>query len=197
MTKIILFAILPFLGILFHAQAQLTNQAAITPCLNIALLKESATMGTNLFYSTDKILFMVSSADGKGHVFALLPHEQTFLFDLRDANGVLVKKTTLGIENSQPLDVDKIIREIKSTHQSGLTDQQLMAYLPIQLKIRHNRISPNHSLINNLFVPEDYFFITNKGIYTLDLRVRAWGQITNNQYGVVISQSIRVGIDKH
>jgi hypothetical protein len=116
---------------------------------------------------------LISASDGKGGVLALLPREQTFIFDLRDANGNVVKKTNLGIQNSKPLDVGKIINDLKISRPNW-TDQQRADFLPYELKIGHNPISPSHCLLNNLFVPDNYFVITNKGIYTLDVQMRAW-----------------------
>lgn len=182
---------------LFCARANFTNQVSVSPLLNFELLKGPAAVMTNRFDADDQILFMISSADGKEHVFALLPREQTFIFDLHDAKGGLLQKTALGSENSQTLDLDDIIQKIKSEHPNGLTDRQLKDYLPIQLKIRHNPVSSHHSILNNLFVPQDYFVITNKGIYTMDVRIRAWAQNTNGQYGIVISSPVRVEIRKN
>jgi len=150
-------------------------------------------MGTNRFNSSDKILFMVSAVDGKGHVFALLRPEQSFIFELHDAKGNLIKKTDLGLQNSQQLDVETIIKELKIAR-PYLTDQQLRDYLPIQLHIKHQGV---RGQLNYLFVPDNYFVITNKGIYTLDLQIRAWVQKTNDQYGIVVSPPVRVEVEKN
>ena len=196
MTKINLIATAFICGILFHAQAQLTNQVAITPSLNLKLLKESAVTGTNRFNSSDEVLFMVSSMDEKGHTFSLLSGGHTFIFDLRDIKGNVITKTELGIQTSQPIDVEKIISDIKIENPL-LTNRQLADLLPDKLNLKHHTINPDRPLFNNVLVPENYFVITNKGIYTLDLQIRAWVQKTNDQYGVVVSPPMRVEIDKH
>jgi hypothetical protein len=159
-------------GLLPHAQAQLTNQVAITPLINLTLLECSDAASTNRFNSSDKILFMVSSVDGKGHVFALLRPEQSFIFELHDAKGRSVAKTDNGLKMSKSVDITK-----------G----------PKDLEIRHQGVG---NQLNYLFVPDKYFAIPEKGIYTLDLQIRAWVQKTNNQYGVVVSPPLRVQVEK-
>lgn len=176
MTKKILIAIAFVWGIPPYAQAQLTNQALITPSLRFQLLEASAGMITNRFNSNDQIRFMVTTTDENGHVFALLRPEQSFIFELLDAKGRSVSKTEIGLKMSKSVDIAKGPRD---------------------LEIRHNPVSPNHAVVNNLFIPDNYFIITEKGSYTLDVQIRAWVQETNNQYGVVISPPVRVEIDKH
>jgi hypothetical protein len=192
MNKLLLLATAIVFGLPLNSSAQLTNQVAVTPLINITLLERSNTAGTNRFNSGDEILFMVSAVDGKGHGFAVLRPEQSFIFELHDAKGNLIKKTDLGMQNSQPLDIAKIISRIKDEHPFGLTDQQLKDYLPIYLKIRHQGV---RGQLNYLFVPDKYFAIPEKGIYTLDLQIRAWVQKTNNQYGVVVSPPLRVEVE--
>ena len=45
-------------------------------------------------------------------------------------------------------------------------------------------------------VPERFFSMTNKGAYTLEVRMRTWVQQANGKYGVSISDPIRVEVDK-
>ena len=160
-------------ALLLNAQAQLTNKVAITPNIDLTLVEWSNGASTNRYNSSDEILFMVSAVDGKGHVFALLRPEQSFIFDLRDARGNSVAKTEAGLKMSKSVDITKGPKEMGIRHQ-GVGNQ-----------------------LNNLFVPDKYFVIQDKGVSTLDLQIRAWVQKTNSQYGVVISPPMRVEIDKN
>ncbi len=162
-------------GMSFPARAQLTNQVAITSSLTFELLEGSTFLRTNCFEANEQIIYSVASTDGNGHVFALLPADQTFIFVLHDSAGKIVAKSAKGLEMSKPVDTGKSVGE---------------------LHIKHHPIDPNRSLFNNLFVPDDYFTITRTGTYTLDVQMRAWVQETNKQYGVVVSPPVHVLIEK-
>lgn len=167
---------------LLATEAQLTNRVVITPDLIFWLWQSQATTNiinsvpTNVsrFEFNEQILYAVSTTKKQKVVFGRLPQEQSFIFDLHDANGNVVPKTDMGVKNSQPVNIQG-------------------AY---GLKIRHTPDIVLHDYVNNLFVPSDYFVITNKGVYLLDVQMRVWTLKTNNEYGVVTSPPVRVEVER-
>ena len=162
-----------------RVSGQMTNRVQVTPTLRFGLVNPQAPndIYRNLhFNSADRICYMVTTTtNGRYAVFARLPREQTFIFALRDTNGRPVPKSKLGLQNSKPVDTKESASD---------------------LKIKHAPIVVGKGYFNSVFVPDDYFMITNAGVYTLELQMRCWTWKTNGQYGVVISPPIRVEIKK-
>lgn len=157
----------------------LTNKVDITPRLQFELFKMGTNgepVSTSHFVSTDRIYYEVSATPHSGgDVFARLPREQAFNFALRDTNGVEVSKTSLGRLHTNPVDTSKSARE---------------------LKVRHRPITANGGWVDVLFIPDDFFVITNVGFYTLEVQLRCWTQTTNGQYGIVVSPPVQVLVEK-
>lgn len=163
--------------------AQLTNRVEITPRMSFELLKNKGLIRgdslvfTNLFESSDKITYLVTNRSTQAFSMArILPREKQFEFHLFDREGKEVEKSATGLKNTK----DVVLTETPRT-----------------LKLRFRPMMPGGGLFDHLFVPDDYFVITNKGIYTLEVRIRLWTQKTNGQYGVVVSRPVRVQIEKH
>jgi hypothetical protein len=80
-----------------------------------------------------------------------------------------VLKTPLGAANSKPID------DNKAGNGHGFGGKYVTAIL---------------------FKPDDYFVITNAGLYTLEVQMRFWGDISNKQYGVITTPPVRVQVEK-
>jgi hypothetical protein len=169
-----------------EAVAQLTNHAEIGPGIYFELWKApppaspgtQSTGGwgnTNLFEAGEMLYYVISGT--RTQIVGRLPPAQLFALELRDAGGNPVPKTGLGRDNSKPVDLNK--------------------KPPRDLEVKLGGVSPTKVLFREAFRPKDYFVITNKGVYTLQAQIRVWTRITNGQYGVVVSQPVRVHVEKH
>jgi hypothetical protein len=165
--------------------AQLTNRVEITPRMSFELLKDKCLVRgdslvfTNRFESSDKIVYLVTNTSAQVFSMArILPRERQFEFHLFTQEGKEVEKSALGLKNTKDVALTETPR-------------------PRQLKLRFMPMEPGGGLLDHLFVPDDYFVITNKGTYTLEVRIRLWAQKTNGQYGVIISPPVRVQIERH
>jgi hypothetical protein len=190
------------LALLPKACFGLTNQVAVTQSLKFGLLRSidvadyhQELVNTNHFESGKKIYYVVSTTKVSREVFALPPPNQLLVFNLYDASGNPVQKTKLGNENSSELNVDEVLQELKKRN-PFLSDTQYADLLPGKLKTKHHTMVPDRPYFNEMFVPDNYFIITNKGIYTLDVQMRVWTQKTNGQYGIVVSPPVQVQIEK-
>lgn len=163
--------------------AQLTQRVEITPRMSFELAKNTgqsptaSLVFTDRFESSDPIFYQITNTSAQVlNLARILPREKQFEFHLFSRDGKEIQKTEMGLKNS------KVV---------ALTET------PRQLKLRFCPMKPGGGLLDHLFVPDDYFVLTNKGIYTLEVRIRLWTQKTNGQYGVVISPPVRVQIEKH
>jgi hypothetical protein len=175
-----------------EAPAQLTNRVLISSKLQLELLAElppvsrtaitgdiqsatSTILSTNRFSAAHRIICAFTVPETQAANFALYPRERPFLFDLQDDLGNLVPKAQTGAEMTGPTIVSTNIRNTT---------------------LRFDFASPSHGFYRELFTPQDCFALTNKGLYTLNLRVRVWTELTNGNYGFVLSPPLRVIIDK-
>lgn len=170
------------------ALAQLTNHAEIRPGLYFDLWKRPFPPSpdawgaggwgtTNLFQAGDMINYQISCTRTQPIIVGRLPQHLSFVLDLRDISGKPVPKTRFGGDNSKPVDPEKKrARDLKVKNLGPVT--------------------PTSWIFREGFRPDDYFVITNKGVYTLEAQIRVWTQRTNDQYGVVLSQPVRVQVEK-
>jgi hypothetical protein len=172
-----------------EALAQLTNHAEIRPGLYFELWKRPSPHqpgsraggvgwgNTNLFQASEMIDYQISSTRAQAVTVGRLPQDRLFVLELRDASGRSVPKTSFGVDNSKPVDVTKKhARDLKIKNLGG--------------------VSMTSILLREAFRPEDYFVITNRGVYTLQAQIRIWTQTTNGQFGVVLSEPVRVEVQK-
>jgi hypothetical protein len=78
----------------------------------------------------------------------------------------------------------------------NLKQPQIANLLPFKLRIKHFPLAGGREYVSSLFVPNKYFNITNNGVYTLKVRMRAWTQDTKGHYGVLVSPAAVVEVEK-
>ena len=183
MLRVIFLTILEVALSLGKALGQLTNHAEITPGVYFALWQAPSSgqrggatevAGTNFFRAHDMIAYEISGT--RTQVVGRLPQDQSFVLELRDPKGNPMPKTRFGTDNSKTVDP-------KKQH-------------PWELKVKLGGITPTSGLVRSAFRPEDVFVMSNKGVYTLEAQIRVWTQKTNGQFGVVLSQPVRVKVEK-
>jgi len=149
-----------------QASGQLTNHVEIKPGFYFELLN-SKCAPCSLFKSSEEIDCVLATTGNQFFYAKRLPREQTYVFDLLDSAGNKLPKTPVGAANSQPIDNSK-------AHRGHGFGGKYVAMV--------------------LFKPDDFFVITNAGVYTLQVQMRFWSEITNKQYGVVTTPPVRVQV---
>jgi hypothetical protein len=121
------------------------------------------------------------------------PFNQTFDFHLSDDKGVEIQKTKQGVANSHLAQIPTNMSELD--------------------KLKSVIVRQNGVIIHALFRPDEMFLITNKGEYTMEIRMRICVQMTNGipnyevmqnlkkyphePYGVVVSEPLRLKVIKN
>ena len=180
-TFFIALIILTGMPLLSYAEP-LTNGVTTVPGLRLTLIDESAlengvgdSNNVNRFTADARLFYCLRSEQGEsGAVYGKLPRSQSFVFSLRSGSGELVPKTELGTKFSKSVDITKSATE---------------------LRVRHHPIGPGGSVLGELFVPKQFFILTNQGTYTLEVRLRYWSKKAHDKYGAVESPPIRVEIE--
>ena len=126
--------------------------------------------------------------------YLMLPFDQTYDFHLFDDKGREVQKTEQGLANSKPAHSPRNMKEYE--------------------RLRPSFFAQNGGTkFNALFRPEDMFVITNKGGYTMEIRMSICVQVTTNgtpdyealqnlkitphgPFGIVVSKPLRVKVTK-
>lgn len=180
----------------------LADHADVTPSIRFEVLKAVRATGdhqvlvrTNSFDASDAIDYAISTTKTSGEVFAVPPRNKMFVLSLYDSSGSPVPKTTLGAQYSGDLNAEDVLQELK-TNNPLLSDLQLANLLPSKLKLKHHPLLEGRPYLSQLPVPEDCFSMTNKGSYFLDMRIRIWTRTTNENCGIVVSEPVRIKIEK-
>lgn len=178
---------------------QLTSSNTVTITTNLLFYLSSDGDPANQFKSDNSIRYNVCPnpfyTSGTNYMwvqFFLFPLNQAFDFRLLDDKGNEVQKTKLGVANGQPAHLPTTMHEFD------------------QLKYILRR--QNEAIRGSLFRPDEMFMITNKGVYTMEVRMRICVQITNGvpdyqvmqdksqfphgPFGIVVSKPLRVKIVK-
>lgn len=125
--------------------------------------------------------------------FLVFPFNQTLDFHLFDDKGNEVQKTKQGLANSNPVHLPTTMSEYDKLRRLFVKQNEKMVAYP-------------------LFRPDDMFVITNKGVYTMEVRMRICVQVTNGvpdyqvmqnikqfpdgPFGIVVSKPLRVKVIK-
>jgi len=156
----------------FQALAQLTNHVEIKPGFYFEVVNSSGAPSDH-FESGQTIRYILSTTNHEALLGRNLSPSQSFVFNLHDAAGHSIPKTNLGFENSELIGSNKPV---------------LYSRFAITSYSWPGRI---------MFRPDEYFVMTNNGIYTLEAQLRIWMLTTNRQNGVVIiSPLVRVQVEK-
>lgn len=165
-----------------------SNTASITTNLFFYFTAGTNYLEHSKFHSGDLIRYTIASRDNKPELFRCFPAHEAFDFKLFDESGKPIPKTKLGLLWGQAGESPKTMRAVSRLHGRPAGETY------------------------DLFRADDLFFITNTGIFDLEVRMRLWAQTTNNvpnlepwrirgprtniNYGLVISEPLHVRIVK-
>jgi hypothetical protein len=157
------------------SQAAATNCVAVTTNLTFELRDELSHLSKNTFGSDEQMLYAIRTTNTNLVLFKRFPLPQMFEFTLLDSAGEPVPKTPFGLSNSAPV------------------NQSLPEFWQ---KLKPEHISNNRYNTRRWFRPDQLFAITNNGIYRLNVRVRLWAPMSNGGFGLVVSEPLRVTVNK-
>jgi hypothetical protein len=184
------------IALVLEANAQTKSRVDVAPGVYLELLSGYPNTNAGVFQSVDMIYYIIGGTSTNGVSVARLPREQAYLFNMQGENGNIVPKSTLGVENSNPLDEGTVAFQIKSKNPK-LTDEQVCRRVAYKLRVKHHGlISSTLCDSSEVFRPDEYFLIPTNGTYLLHLQMRLWMQKTNGQFGVVTSPPLALKIVK-
>jgi hypothetical protein len=155
------------------APAQFTNHVEIRPGIFLDVVDSKGNKSD--FYKSDEMLeYMLSTTNENIELLGrVLSPAQSYIISMTDNVGNKVDKSVLGVDNCQPFSND--------------------------LPVLYSRFAVTRHMWSGMvmFKPEEYFVITNNGVYTLQVQLRIWMLTTNKQGGVVVtSPPVKIHVKK-